>query len=71
MEAKINVCGACGCEQQLVDVDEFFCERCGAKNYDDGSYEYDGSREGIEKAEEKMKRYDNGVYHRTGLDWLR
>ena len=40
MENKtIIYCHQCSTEQSLIGVTEFYCERCGAKNYADGSCE--------------------------------
>ena len=56
-----NYCTNCGYEQGYSDeiVGFYFCERCGAKLFPDGSVEYNGSQEGIKDARERIKAFDN------------
>jgi hypothetical protein len=57
---KINHCMLCGTEQQLVNVDEFYCERCGAKNQSDGWCQMPDERE----SRDQQDFYDNGSEYR-------
>jgi len=53
---KINYCKFCNTEQSLIGaVKEFYCERCGAKNYYDGSCEVPNK----EESENQQDFYDN------------
>lgn len=52
---NINYCMFCNTEQSLIGVVEFYCERCGAKNYADGSCEVPDQ----EESEKQQDLYDN------------
>lgn len=64
---KINRCLLCGAEQQLVDVDEFYCERCGSKNQSDGWCEIPKQ----EESERQQDFYDNGEHYRDRQSYER
>lgn len=64
---KVNNCMNCGTEQQLVDVDEFYCERCGSKNQADGWCEQPYQQE----SERQQDFYDNGQNYRDKQDFER
>ena len=54
---KTNVCLFCGCEQGLVgEVTSFYCERCGAENFNDGSCE----QPDMEDSHRQQDFYDSG-----------
>ena len=55
----MSYCAACGEDDQMSEsMHGYPCQRCGAIKNEDGSIEYDGSREGIEESREMSERYD-------------
>lgn len=59
---KINYCKNCGQEQQLVADVNFYCEKCGAKNYKDGSCEYNSSKKELDYMQDRINKFDRS-YH--------
>ena len=67
MGKKINNCMNCFTEQSLVGVDEFYCERCGAKNSSEGWVEQPDP----EESKRQQDFYDNGESFRDKQDYER
>lgn len=57
---KVNYCINCGCEQSLIDVSQFYCERCEAKNFSDSSCELPDPYTSMKQQD----FYDNGEHFR-------
>lgn len=53
-----RVCQNCGRGYEYETDAPFVCHVCGAQNNTDGSVEYDGSREDVDRMEERIRDYD-------------
>lgn len=53
-----RVCQNCGRGYEHETDGPFGCGICGARNHADGSIEYDGSREDVDRMKERIRDYD-------------
>ena len=55
-----NYCINCGTVQQYIGEisDYYYCERCGAKIHGDGGVSYDGTHEGIDEMNDRIREFD-------------
>ena len=63
-----NVCMSCGTEQGLIGKQDFYCERCGAKNTTDGWCQDVQSEN---QRNENCGFYDSRNEYRDREDYLR
>ncbi len=57
-ENTMAICNNCG-RGDDVQMMNFTCQICGAHNNADGSVEYDGSRDAVDRMEDRIRDYDD------------
>lgn len=68
-----NWCMNCSHEQSYVGqiTDYYYCERCGAKIYPDGSGSCEGTREGRKRERDQIYDYDSRNHANFREDGIR